>query len=128
MCGGPDWPTSVLCGMLGLSYVSTSLGLVPIVAFTLPTTLAGAFKTKTRASGLGGMDSLAMTILLIMQVLPTSYFPLPTSHFPLPTSHFLLPTSYFLLPYSVPMTRGRRSVSMISSRSSSSLHPPARRL
>ena len=68
MCGGPDWPTSVLCGMLHLSYVSTSLGLVPIFAFTIPTTLAGAFKTKTSESGLGGLDSLAMVVLLLMQM------------------------------------------------------------
>lgn len=66
MCGGPDWPVSVLCGMLNLSYLQTSLGLVPIVLFTVPTVLAGAFKTKSSGSSLAGLDSLAMVVLLLL--------------------------------------------------------------
>ena len=41
LCGGPDWPTSVICGLLGLDCCSMLVGLVPIVVFTTPGTLLG---------------------------------------------------------------------------------------
>ena len=36
LCGGPDWPTSVICGLLGLDCCSMLVGLVPIIVFTTP--------------------------------------------------------------------------------------------
>jgi hypothetical protein len=69
MCAGPDWPVSVICGMLRLSYLQTSLGLGPVFLFTVPAVLAGAFMTKLPSSGLGGMETLAMIVLLLMNML-----------------------------------------------------------
>ena len=46
LCGGPDWPTSVICGLLGLDCCSMLAGLTPIIVFTTPGTLLGAFMTE----------------------------------------------------------------------------------
>ena len=56
------------CGMLRLSYLQTSLGLGPVFLFTVPAVLAGAFMTKLPSSGLGGMETLAMIVLLLMNM------------------------------------------------------------
>jgi len=45
MCGGPDWPTSVICGLLKLPLHSLLLGLTPMFLMTIPTTCVGAFMT-----------------------------------------------------------------------------------
>lgn len=43
LLGGPDWPTSVLCGILGLPLGSILFGTLPIVVVIVPAVLAGAF-------------------------------------------------------------------------------------
>jgi len=42
LVGGPDWPTSVLCGIMRLSLPQILLGTVPIVFLILPTCFTGA--------------------------------------------------------------------------------------
>mmetsp|Transcript_28586 Transcript_28586/g.68827 ORF Transcript_28586/g.68827 Transcript_28586/m.68827 type:complete len:943 (-) Transcript_28586:155-2983(-) len=42
LIGGPDWPTSVLCGIMRLSLPQIMLGTIPIVFLILPTCLSGA--------------------------------------------------------------------------------------
>jgi hypothetical protein len=47
LCGGPDWPTSVLTGILRLSLFQMLLGTLPIVLFGIfPCCLAGASLTE----------------------------------------------------------------------------------
>lgn len=43
LCGGPDWPTSVLCGIMGLPLAPILVGTLPVVALIVPTVLAGSF-------------------------------------------------------------------------------------
>jgi len=43
LVGGPDWPVSVLCGILGLDLVSTLLGTLPVVLLIVPTVFCGSF-------------------------------------------------------------------------------------
>ena len=43
LVGGPDWPTSVLCGILGLRLLPILLGTLPVFLLILPTVLGGAF-------------------------------------------------------------------------------------
>jgi len=43
LCGGPDWPTSVLCGIMGLKLLPILVGTLPIIALVLPTVLSGSF-------------------------------------------------------------------------------------
>mmetsp|Transcript_26650 Transcript_26650/g.38076 ORF Transcript_26650/g.38076 Transcript_26650/m.38076 type:complete len:1055 (-) Transcript_26650:72-3236(-) len=42
LIGGPDWPTSVLCGILRLSLPQIILGTIPVVMLILPTCVTGA--------------------------------------------------------------------------------------
>ena len=43
LVGGPDWPTSVMCGILHLDPVGVLLGTTPVALLILPTILAGSF-------------------------------------------------------------------------------------
>merc|ERR1719148_93918 len=43
LCGGPDWPTSVLCGIMGLPLLPILIGTLPVIALVVPTVLAGSF-------------------------------------------------------------------------------------
>jgi len=49
-CGGPDWPTSVLAGLLRLSLAEMELATLPVIFFVAPCVLSGAFYIK-RADG-----------------------------------------------------------------------------
>jgi hypothetical protein len=42
LCGGPDWPTSVLCGFLKQSRFQMCLGTTPIAIICIPPVLAGS--------------------------------------------------------------------------------------
>eukprot|EP00551_Chaetoceros_affinis_P007010 CAMPEP_0203684904 /NCGR_PEP_ID=MMETSP0090-20130426/48272_1 /ASSEMBLY_ACC=CAM_ASM_001088 /TAXON_ID=426623 /ORGANISM="Chaetoceros affinis, Strain CCMP159" /LENGTH=409 /DNA_ID=CAMNT_0050554085 /DNA_START=1115 /DNA_END=2341 /DNA_ORIENTATION=- len=43
LCGGPDWPTSVLCGIMDLSLWPVLFGTIPVLMLIIPTVLAGSF-------------------------------------------------------------------------------------
>ena len=43
LCGGPDWPTSVLTGLLHCDLSQMMLGTSPIIVLVAPTVLTGAF-------------------------------------------------------------------------------------
>ncbi len=47
LCGGPDWPTSVLCGILRCPISQILIGTAPIFFFVVPTVCTGAFKRET---------------------------------------------------------------------------------
>jgi hypothetical protein len=48
LCGGPDWPTSVLCGILRVPLHEAIIGTSPVlVLYLCYTVLAGAFTLKT---------------------------------------------------------------------------------
>jgi hypothetical protein len=48
LCGGPDWPTSVLCGILRVPLHEALIGTSPVLVLYLAyTALAGAFTLKT---------------------------------------------------------------------------------
>jgi len=42
LIGGPDWPTSVLCGIMRISLLQIMWGTLPVVFLILPTCLSGA--------------------------------------------------------------------------------------
>eukprot|EP00411_Alexandrium_monilatum_P089422 CAMPEP_0175747828 /NCGR_PEP_ID=MMETSP0097-20121207/59304_1 /TAXON_ID=311494 /ORGANISM="Alexandrium monilatum, Strain CCMP3105" /LENGTH=608 /DNA_ID=CAMNT_0017056301 /DNA_START=1 /DNA_END=1825 /DNA_ORIENTATION=- len=50
LCGGPDWPTSVLAGILRISLRQCLLGTVPIILNVVPLTLTGSFYLKRDVS------------------------------------------------------------------------------
>lgn len=43
LVGGPDWPVSVLCGILGLDLIPILIGTVPVIVVVAPTVLSGSF-------------------------------------------------------------------------------------
>jgi len=43
LVGGPDWPTSVLCGIMGLPLLPILMGTLPIIVLITPTLLTGSF-------------------------------------------------------------------------------------
>jgi len=42
-CGGPDWPTSVSCGIMRLDLLPIMLGTLPVVTYLVPLVLSGTF-------------------------------------------------------------------------------------
>ena len=53
LVGGPDWPTSVLCGIMDLPLLPVLFGTLPVVFLIFPTVLAGTFMylASLRAAG-----------------------------------------------------------------------------
>mmetsp|Transcript_108661 Transcript_108661/g.316099 ORF Transcript_108661/g.316099 Transcript_108661/m.316099 type:complete len:811 (-) Transcript_108661:485-2917(-) len=53
LVGGPDWPTSVLCGIMDLPLLPVLFGTLPVVFLIFPTVLAGTFMylSSLRAAG-----------------------------------------------------------------------------
>ena len=43
LVGGPDWPTSVLCGIMGLDLIPILIGTLPVSLLIFPTCLSGVF-------------------------------------------------------------------------------------
>jgi len=66
MCGGPDWPTSVICGFLKLPVGGLLLGLVPMFFMTIPTTLAGAFMNPPSPSPYESITSFLFLIVMFI--------------------------------------------------------------
>ena len=46
LVGGPDWPTSVLMGIMGMPVLPMVLGTTPIIFLVAPLTLSGAFMIR----------------------------------------------------------------------------------
>jgi hypothetical protein len=51
LCGGPDWPTSVLTGILRLSLAEMLLGSVPVVLLIAPCCAAGGLLLRRQDGG-----------------------------------------------------------------------------
>jgi hypothetical protein len=51
LCGGPDWPTSVLTGILGLKLHEMLLGTLPILFLIIPCVLTGVALVKAGEGG-----------------------------------------------------------------------------
>lgn len=63
LVGGPDWPTSVLTGILGLSYKQMVLGSSPFLLSISVTVLAGALMLKAGESPQLGAAASAMLFI-----------------------------------------------------------------
>jgi hypothetical protein len=50
LIGGPDWPTSVLCGILKLNLAQILLGTCPVILVSTPVVLSGAFMAGPQES------------------------------------------------------------------------------
>lgn len=63
LCGGPDWPTSVTCGLLRVPLHQAIIGTFPIIFFVVPCVLTGAFYVKSEEGDV--FRSLATLMLTI---------------------------------------------------------------
>eukprot|EP00316_Scyphosphaera_apsteinii_P000861 CAMPEP_0119348768 /NCGR_PEP_ID=MMETSP1333-20130426/109213_1 /TAXON_ID=418940 /ORGANISM="Scyphosphaera apsteinii, Strain RCC1455" /LENGTH=525 /DNA_ID=CAMNT_0007361359 /DNA_START=1230 /DNA_END=2804 /DNA_ORIENTATION=+ len=61
LCGGPDWPTAVMCGILGQNLRQMLLCVVWVVFYSAPCAMAGAFQLKASDGPL--WESLATLML-----------------------------------------------------------------
>jgi hypothetical protein len=60
LLGGPDWPVSVIAGLLKTSYIENQLATLFILAFMVPITLTGAFLIRVPEGGLWASASTMM--------------------------------------------------------------------
>ena len=78
LCGGPDWPTSVLTGILGKSLPQMLLGSMPVVFLVTPCALAGAFQLKKTTSAmyasLAGITLAAATMAQMLALVASLYY------------------------------------------------------
>jgi len=56
LVGGPDWPVSVLCGILGLDLLPILYGTLPVILVIMPTVLTGSFAFMGSLETNDGMD------------------------------------------------------------------------
>eukprot|EP00928_Gymnodinium_smaydae_P021453 TRINITY_DN1836_c0_g2_i1.p1 TRINITY_DN1836_c0_g2~~TRINITY_DN1836_c0_g2_i1.p1 ORF type:complete len:792 (+),score=110.25 TRINITY_DN1836_c0_g2_i1:64-2439(+) len=62
LVAGPDWPTSVTCGILGLHVPQMLLGTLPVIVVSIaPQTLVGALLHRASENGLWSLISAAST-------------------------------------------------------------------
>uniref|UniRef100_A0A7S4UYS3 Uncharacterized protein n=1 Tax=Alexandrium monilatum TaxID=311494 RepID=A0A7S4UYS3_9DINO len=66
LCGGPDWPTSVFAGMLGLSLREMLMGTLPIIVLIIPMGLTGSLYLK---KGEGGMWENLPSLFLVLSLM-----------------------------------------------------------
>ena len=64
LCGGPDWPTSVLTGILRLSLTKMLIGSLPVVLVIIPSTALGACMVMTNRAGWDTVTTL-VTMLAV---------------------------------------------------------------
>jgi hypothetical protein len=78
LCGGPDWPTSVLTGILGLPLSQMLLGTLPIFVVIGPCVCAGAFQLRKSEgevfTSLATVSVMGATIVQLMALLAACYF------------------------------------------------------
>jgi len=69
LCGGPDWPTSVLCGLLKLSLLSCEVGTTPIIFYIAPFSLSGSFLLRRNDGAIWeNASNLMLLITIVMTV------------------------------------------------------------
>jgi len=67
LCGGPDWPTSVICGLLHLDVFDMLRGLLPVILFTTPGTMLGALLTEAKYLEIN-LDAVCVLVIIVANV------------------------------------------------------------
>lgn len=66
LCGGPDWPTSVLAGMMKLSLWECEIGTIPIIFFIVPCSLSGSLYMKKGTSDVWDRSANFMILISVV--------------------------------------------------------------
>jgi hypothetical protein len=70
LCGGPDWPTSVLTGILKLRLSSMIFGSLPIIFLIAPCVFAGAFLLRANEGATWkSLSSVTLTLAALTQTM-----------------------------------------------------------
>ena len=68
LVGGPDWPTSVLTGIMRLSCPQMLLGSLPIIMTIVPSVMAGAFNLLTTINNTwAALSTILAMVLMVVQ-------------------------------------------------------------
>lgn len=70
LVGGPDWPTSVLTGLMGLPLSQMLLGSVPVLITIVPVCFAGALLLEDETSPLAPLSAVLLSVSLVVQLTP----------------------------------------------------------
>jgi len=77
LVGGPDWPTSVLCGILNLPLIPMLIGTLPVLIIIIPTVLSGSFVYLAEDyswAGTASAISMSLNGLIIMALPAVTMF------------------------------------------------------
>jgi hypothetical protein len=76
LVGGPDWPTSVLTGIMGLDLLEMLWGSQPIIFLIIPCVVAGAFLLKTGGvwDSLGGITLTVSAVTQVGAMVAAAYY------------------------------------------------------
>jgi hypothetical protein len=77
LVGGPDWPTSVLCGILDLPLIPMLIGTLPVLIIIVPTVLSGSFVYLAEDytwAGTASAISMSLNGLIIMALPAVTMF------------------------------------------------------
>lgn len=70
LCGGPDWPTSVMAGVLKLPLIQMLIGTIPIIFFIAPCVMTGSFYLKQDESELWSRSgTMMMTLTMVVSAI-----------------------------------------------------------
>jgi len=69
LVGGPDWPTSVTCGIIKVNIPQMLLGTLPVIILLAPCILCGAFMSKVEPGMVAGPDIMLANAFTAMAAL-----------------------------------------------------------
>lgn len=73
LCGGPDWPTSVLAGMLRVPLWEALVGTIPVMGSLVPMALLGAFIAKA-VDDESGHYKRAQDMMSLLTIVTSAFF------------------------------------------------------
>ena len=70
LLGGPDWPTSVITGILRLSRLQMQIGSLPILFLVAPTSMAGSMMLRANDGGIWpSVQSVTLAVAALVQLI-----------------------------------------------------------
>ena len=69
LCSGPDWPTSVLTGIMRLKLSQMIIGSLPVIILVIPVTVAGAVINKSDEGVFKVLNPIFLLLAVIFQTM-----------------------------------------------------------
>ena len=69
LCSGPDWPTSVLTGIMRLKLSQMLIGSLPVIVLVIPVTVAGAVINKSDEGIFKVLNPIFLLLAVIFQTM-----------------------------------------------------------